>query len=175
MQPTAEQTPPPRDPAGGRQRPLPTGRAPGLPRELVQPLLGPVPILTREELRARRLWGSRGQPGSPLQQATLIIFDSPIPGLASWPQPSTAPSHLPGMIPPPDPWSSPLQDGATPTPSCAVGAAVGWPVGHIHLGMPTLPNQRESQSCFIVMWSGRASLLNRICTYTQRGCVTGGS
>lgn len=30
---------------------------------------------------------------------------------------------------------------------------------------PTLPNQRESQSCFIVMWSGSSSPPNRICTY----------
>lgn len=34
--------------------------------------------------------------------------------------------------------------------------------------MHTLPNQRESQSCFIVMWSGRGSLSNRICTCTER-------
>lgn len=34
--------------------------------------------------------------------------------------------------------------------------------------MHTLPNQRESQSCFIVMWSGRGSLSNRICTCTGR-------
>lgn len=38
-----------------------------------------------------------------------------------------------------------------------------------------MPNQRESQSCFIVMWSGRASLLNRICTYAQGGRVRGGT
>lgn len=34
--------------------------------------------------------------------------------------------------------------------------------------MHTLPNQRDNQSCFIVMWSGRGSLSNRICTCRGR-------
>lgn len=39
---------------------------------------------------------------------------------------------------------------------------------------PTLPNQRESQSCFIVMWSGSSSPPNRICTYMWGHAVSQG-
>lgn len=125
-------------------------------------------------MRSRGLGGCGAAVGNPgHQRATLIIFDSPAPDSASRPQPSAAPSRVPGTVPPREPWSSPVRMGTPPPRAVLWGPQWGGQCVPSHWGMPTLPNQRESQSCFIVMWSGRASLLNRICTYAREAASQG--